>query len=638
MAVTPSRVNFDNVTSLGVSYNWSHGAKDGAALPCSGISDTPTGKWIERVKTVSLEVANLDLSNAGGSVISQMAAQQSKYVNTATHSIYANGNYAGNGYLTDYSINEGSLSNASVTNLTYTMRDGGEDPNQADDENDPVTRNETIRVSRDIKGKSYTIDHSYSINYGSDFDLVTDYPLYSGDPNYKSVDGRLAIGEQEALKAVNQNVRNYNNFIDLSPYTLSNGFDFSKINDGCSGVFTSSNETKNYINGDYSYSKQTVLRYTGVDLTPELDLYEIDYSINWEQKKDPDFGDCLDLTFRGSIMANMGTVQDCSDTASGAGEIAQQGFEEWVTNDNPKGAAKVKEFFDAISGNLALPGATNYPLVDKILNYKKDECVPSVNKGAQNNGKIDFEFTMTSCPETKQAEGTQYDESQSVSVSYSKGGCDGAERRITEITVDGDIQGRCGQNRTPSGVYQKWESISGIFETTTGLAYATGLTFYSGSFEDQLRLSRQSTSINKYEGQGSYSFDFTDSALNENCDPVATTGCNPDFSVSVKNTETPSIKRYVNTVTVSGIVSEQKGETLPKFSSSINIENKIGENITTPLDVSSIMEETRCQLDINKPHCVIQDISINLSKSQTRGIEKIQSNSTIGGIGTGLAT
>ena len=522
MAVTPSRVDFDNVTSLGVSYSWSHGVKNGAPLPCSGMSDIPTGKWIERVKTVSLEVANLDLSSAGGNVIAQMAQQQAKYVNTSTHSIYANGKYAGHGYLVDYSINEGSLSNASITNLTYTMRDGGEDPNEADDENDPVTRSESIKVSRDIKGKTYTIDHSYSISYGSDWDLVTDYPVYSGNPSYKSVDGRLTMGEQEALKAVNQNVTNYNDYINLSAYTLGTGFDLSRINDGCSGVFTSSNDTKNYINGDYSYNKQTTLKYTGVNLTEDLDPYAIDYKIGWSQKQDESHGDCIDLTFNGSIKANMGTVQDCSDTASGAGAIAQKGFDEWVTDDNPKGVVKVREFFDAISGSLALPGATNYPLVDKILSYKKDECVPSVSKGAQNDGTITFEFTMSSCPEQKQSGDSQYEESQSVSVSFSRGGCDGAERRITEISVDGSLQAKCGQSLTPSGLYQKWENISGIFHDTTGTAYATGLAYYSGSFEDQLRLSSESTSINKYEGQGNYRFNFTDSSLNENCDPVST--------------------------------------------------------------------------------------------------------------------
>ena len=59
--------------------------------------------------------------------------------------------------------------------------------------------------------------------------------------------------------------------------------------------------------------------------------------------------------------------------------------------------------------------------------------------------------------------------------------------------------------------------------------------------------------------------------------------------------------------------------------------------MATPLTVSKIMEETRCQLDINKPHCVIENININLSKKDERGIEKIESSSTIDGIGTGIA-
>ena len=48
MAVTPSRVNFNNVTSMGVSYDWSHG--QGAVIPCPGITNQEgrDNDWIER--------------------------------------------------------------------------------------------------------------------------------------------------------------------------------------------------------------------------------------------------------------------------------------------------------------------------------------------------------------------------------------------------------------------------------------------------------------------------------------------------------------------------------------------------------------------------------------------------------------
>ena len=34
----------------------------------------------------------------------------------------------------------------------------------------------------------------------------------------------------------------------------------------------------------------------------------------------------------------------------------------------------------------------NYPLIEEILSYKKKECVPSVDKGGNNDGTIEFEF------------------------------------------------------------------------------------------------------------------------------------------------------------------------------------------------------------------------------------------------------
>ena len=316
----PSRVNFDNVTSLGVSYSWSH--RQGAALPCSGIADT--GKWIQRDKTVDLEIANLDLTNGGGSVVANLAKQQDDYVNTQTHSIYANGQFAGNGHLTSYSVSEGSLSSVSTTSLSYAMKEGG-DPNDGSDAEDPVTRDESIKVSRDIKGKSYTIDHSYSVNFGSDFDMVSSYPAYASDPNYKSVEGRLTLAEKEANERLAFDVTNYNDYIDLSPYSIGSGFNLSKINDACSGVFTTTNSTKDYINGNYSLSKQTVLRYTGQDLDPDVDPYEVKYSLSWDQRAMQDAGGndvkCITIKMNGSVTANQ--VPNCSSGAGGAGAIAQ---------------------------------------------------------------------------------------------------------------------------------------------------------------------------------------------------------------------------------------------------------------------------------------------------------------------------
>ena len=58
------------------------------------------------------------------------------------------------------------------------MAGGPDEELNFDRKEDPVERTESISVSRDIKGKKYTIEHSHSVNFENDFDMVTDYPLY----------------------------------------------------------------------------------------------------------------------------------------------------------------------------------------------------------------------------------------------------------------------------------------------------------------------------------------------------------------------------------------------------------------------------------------------------------------------------
>lgn len=627
--VAPSRVDFENVTSLGVSYSWSHG--QGASLPCSGMADT--GKWIQLDKTVDLEIANLDLSNAGGSVVSQLAKQQDEYVNTQTHSIYANGQFAGNGHLTSYSVAEGSMSNVSITNLSYAMKEGG-DPNEGEDSQDPVTRTESIKVSRDIKGKTYTIDHSYSVNFGSDFDLVSSYPAYADDPNYKSIDGRLALAEKEANERVAFDVTNYNTYIDLSPYSLGSGFDLTKINDACSGVFTTSNNSKDYINGNYSLSKQTVLRYTGADLDPNVPPYEVSYSLSWEQKKAQDSNGqdvvCVGIIMNGNITANEGSVPNCKtgEGRVGPGDIAESGFAEWVSGENPSGLQRAKEFFNAVKDNLAFPNSANYPLIDKILKYKKSECVPSVDKGGKNDGSIDFEFEITTCPDNSTGDGTQYEHSESTSTSFSEGGCDGRKRRVTEITVDGTVNGQCCEQLASDGSYPRWENVESAYNEKRAEARAKGPAAYEGEYT--LRLASESQSINKYQGQGGYSYTWTDSDRDANCEPSGKLGCNTNYLVKNKSTDEPSITRYVNTVTAAGIVSQEKGQTLPRKTASTKIEND--GNKTFPLTIDSAMEEAKCQLNDIRPDCVIDSLSVKITKKQKDGKDSLSVDGSVGGI------
>ena len=149
---TPSRLEFNNVISMGVSYSWEHIAGENAANSCEGVSEEEKSNLIKRTKNVSLDLLNLDLGNADNSVIQFMANNQSQYVAGSLVDIYANGIYAGNGKLSNYSIKEGSQSNSVVTNLNYEMKNGGPDDSQNfDTAENPVQRTESINVSRDVK-------------------------------------------------------------------------------------------------------------------------------------------------------------------------------------------------------------------------------------------------------------------------------------------------------------------------------------------------------------------------------------------------------------------------------------------------------------------------------------------------------
>ena len=136
---SPAQSSYNNVISLGISYTWENGLnpKDSSAGTCPGITDINPEQYIKRTQSIDIEALNLDLSNAGGSSIANLAAAQNAYANTQPVSVYANGKFAGRGRLSSYSISEGSLTNSSVTNLGYTVEDGGpdkEDANSSDDD------------------------------------------------------------------------------------------------------------------------------------------------------------------------------------------------------------------------------------------------------------------------------------------------------------------------------------------------------------------------------------------------------------------------------------------------------------------------------------------------------------------------
>ncbi len=63
----PQKLEFNNVISMGVSYSWENIAGEGNTNACAELN---RGKsLVKRTKNVSLDVLNLDLANAGNSVI-----------------------------------------------------------------------------------------------------------------------------------------------------------------------------------------------------------------------------------------------------------------------------------------------------------------------------------------------------------------------------------------------------------------------------------------------------------------------------------------------------------------------------------------------------------------------------------------
>jgi hypothetical protein len=187
----------------------------------------------------------------------------------------------------------------------------------------------------------------------------------------------------------------------------------------------------------------------------------------------------------------------------------------------------------------------------------------------------------------------------------------------------------CGRNLDENGGYPRWNLVQPIFADSKASGLAHGPPQYNGAFN--LRLTSESTTINKYEGSASYTYTWNDAPANQDCEPVATEGCNEQFAVSSKENLKPSIKRYVNTITAAGIISEEKGDTLAAKSSSVQINTRnTGQEID--LSINTLMEEVQCQFDLIKPTCAIQDMSINIRKNQKNGYDNISADGSIGGI------
>ena len=610
---SPSRLDFNNVISLGVSYSWEHGLTNSpqSAEACPDLNGGKSqSEFIKRTKQVNLDVLNLDFENAGGSALAKMANNQSKYVATNAVSVYANGAYAGNGKLIDYSINEGSLSNSSVTNLTYEMSDGDPDSSDTPDRpEDPVTRDETITVSRNVKEKSYTIEHSYSINFGDDFNLITDHPLYQNDPTYASVHARLALGENEANQAIYNNPVDYSAYIDLSSYVTANGWNLSLLKNGCSGVLSSSSETRDFINGSYSKTRTTNLRYTGQNLDQRVPDYELEYSMSWsEETRNNSKNPCAVVRMDGTVK---GLLDDQCEGSITAAELAESGYNKFITEG---GKQKVISFFNYIQNNI--DGVPSGPPNEDILDLKKTKCNPSVDRGG-NDGVISFSFEMNNCPNHQNDNGLvySYDETSTKSLNIQKD-CNNQSVPVTEITINGQVDAsECYLQMDQDGSYPRYEAIQSIGPSKQNLFSAKASGLYDGEFANRFKIKSEEFSYNPYEGTQSFSETYSDATNTDDCVKRS----NNDPCADFKTTETivPKLPRYVDTVSAVGIVTERKGFSLPtkKVSTSISYPLTECEQITD----LELLEKVRIELNSKAPSCNINSFSWALSNEYQKG-------------------
>jgi len=591
----PQKLEFNNVISMGVSYSWENVAGEGNALACSDLN---RGKsLVKRTKNISLDVLNLDLANAGDSVIDFMANNQSKYVDGSSVDIHANGIYAGKGKLINYSVKEGGQSNAVVTNLGYEMINGGpDDQENLDREDDPVERSETITVSRDVQARSYTIEHTYAINFGNEFDLVTDHPAYANDPTYASVDARLTLGANEANKAFKDPI-DYTDYIDLNGFATENGWDQQMMQDNCMGAFQTSSETKDFINGNYSQTLTRTVRYTGEDIDQnDTEPYELQYSMSFESRevnKTP----CAVATMEGTVTSTSSAFGDCGNQVQ-ASDAAQSGYDKFVVNGPAK--TKLVNWFNTIAPSVGIKDQLN----NSMVNLKKQECVPSVQKGeAKNDGVINFSFEMNNCPGEKMTDpdenGDQYpySETSTESFSYSKQkDCDDIIRNVTNSTFSKSISANssCAQNIDENGEHALANTISSVSGPSTAGAKGT--------------LRSSSISESPYQGSQSWSYSYSDAPDTENCDD--TTAANGCYTFNTSTSKSASTSRTVTAQTSNGPVTQKQGRNAERVTTNVSLSVLADQ---CQLDTDALKDEMLGILEANAPGCVTTDKSWSIS-------------------------
>ena len=633
---------YENLLSVGVSYTWEKLDPDDNAPPndwaasgllCTTTTTTtpnpgappkpPKKKNIRRVMSMDLSVAEVDLSSTAGVMAGSQSTYNSRIQSSAASSQYFKPDdeeaiFLGSAPLKSASVQEGSNTNVIITNLHFDDAKDDKDPNDQDEEEadpDPVSRTEEITVSRDLKNKSYQIVHAYSVSFGSDFKAVTNHSNntdegLSGAETYSTTAGREAIGKSEA-DAVFTNVADYNKYLDLSAYQTASGWDVAALNKGCSGVSSSSSQTSDKINGDYSKTKTTTLRYTGQDLETGDAAYDITYSIDWTLNKLPGSPtECLLLTMKGDVKGRA-SVQ-CGSGGMTAAEATQSGYDAWV--DAPAGGGtasgekRVEEVFEYIIDNVELDGVSQGTLNKGMTSLTSSTCIPSVNKGAPNDGVISFEFSKDNCvsargPQTPPS-GSPYTFSETKSSSYSwEKDCLGVERKITSYTVNGSVGGVCGVQSDGS----RWASVSSVYSA----ASASGKAAASGFLDDpNWAIQSESSSSSSYGANASYSYTYSNKG----------TGCSKPSAynecMQIENRVTTAKSAAARTVTAytsNGIVTETRGSGRAGSATSFTIKNHRATGCSGSL--GDFLDTASGELNDVAPSCLIQSLNWTFNKN-----------------------
>jgi hypothetical protein len=623
--------NYSNITSIGVSYTWENTqGQEGTANASPKCTTTPDptnpnlpdqikkkSDHIRRVQKIDVQSVQIDTNAAGGVMASAQDSYNTAIAAEESQELYmeqeAGANiHIGGGVIKNASVDQSS-SNLVTSSVSYendTHLKDANDQSTKEEDPDPVSRTEQITVSRDIVNKAYKIEHSYSVSFGSDFDAVTDHPLYEDDSDYATATARLDLAASESESAVFDDPKDYNEFLDLSAYQTEEGWDVAALQIGCSGLIYSTSTTKDFINGDYSYVKTTDIKYTGTDIDTGDAEYNVNYSIDWSMTKEEDVSEaCLLMSMKGSIEGKREIKSDKCTGLITAAEAARSGFDEWV--EGGSGEERMREVYEWIVENVELQGVDQGGLKPGMTNLKSSSCLPSIDKGVPNDAVIEFEFGMDNCSSSRDPkvpeEGSPYlyAETQSTSYSWEKD-CNDVERKITNFTVNGSVNGVCGTQYDN----KRWNSVSGTFDDLK----ASGKDTASGySDHDDWNIISSSDSINEYGANGSFSWTYSDKG----------TGCKKESEfnechvVDSRIESGASTERVVEQYTAGGIIEQSKGNNRAVKNVSLTIENKQTSGCDSTY--TGFLDTAKKELNKVSPDCVINGLSWTFKTSFTVG-------------------